>query len=173
MPSNHLILCHPVFLPPSIFPSIRVFSNESVLHIRWPKYRPLNIFHTEKKNYLAQNIYSVEVEKTCLKKKKKKKQLFSSGVWAVLGAFPQAEAVMSTDSEPHTMNIFPSLPCHPLCLLTHLQVITCSQRSIKLQLGANKYIDQGCSHSFSKLHPKEKLCLEERTAEAPSLFLFT
>ena len=38
MPSNHLILCHPLFLPPSIFPSIRVFSNESVLRIRWPKY---------------------------------------------------------------------------------------------------------------------------------------
>ena len=38
MPSNHLILCHPCLLPPSIFPSIRVFSNESVLHIRWPKY---------------------------------------------------------------------------------------------------------------------------------------
>ena len=37
MPSNHLILCHPLFLPPSIFPSIRVFSNESVLCIRWPK----------------------------------------------------------------------------------------------------------------------------------------
>ena len=38
MPSNHLILCHPLFLPPSIFPSIRVLSNESVLRIRWPKY---------------------------------------------------------------------------------------------------------------------------------------
>ena len=38
MPSNHLILCHPLLLPPSIFPSIRVFSNESVLHIMWPKY---------------------------------------------------------------------------------------------------------------------------------------
>ena len=38
MPSNHLILCHPLLLPPSIFPSIRVFTNESVLHIRWPKY---------------------------------------------------------------------------------------------------------------------------------------
>ena len=37
MPSNHLILCHPLLLLPSIFPSIRVFSNESVLHIRWPK----------------------------------------------------------------------------------------------------------------------------------------
>ena len=38
MPFNHLILCHPLLLPPSIFPSIRVFSNELVLHIRWPKY---------------------------------------------------------------------------------------------------------------------------------------
>ena len=38
MPSNHLILCCPLFLLPSIFPSIRVFSNESVLCIRWPKY---------------------------------------------------------------------------------------------------------------------------------------
>ena len=38
MPSNHLILCRPLLLAPSIFPSIRIFSNESVLHIRWPKY---------------------------------------------------------------------------------------------------------------------------------------
>ena len=38
MPFNHLILCHSLLLPPSIFPSIRVFSNESVFHIRWPKY---------------------------------------------------------------------------------------------------------------------------------------
>ena len=38
MPSNHLILCHPLLLLPSVFPSIRVFSSESVLHIRWPKY---------------------------------------------------------------------------------------------------------------------------------------
>ena len=38
MSSNHLILCHPFLFPPSIFPSIRVYSNESVLHVRWPKY---------------------------------------------------------------------------------------------------------------------------------------
>ena len=38
MPSNHLILCLPFLLPPSIFPSIRVFSHELVLHLRWPKY---------------------------------------------------------------------------------------------------------------------------------------
>jgi len=38
MPSNHLILCCPLFLPPSLFPSIRVFSNESTLRVKWPKY---------------------------------------------------------------------------------------------------------------------------------------
>ena len=38
MPSNHLILCHPLLFLPSIFPRIKVFSNQSVLHIRWPKY---------------------------------------------------------------------------------------------------------------------------------------
>ena len=43
MPSNHLILCHPLLLSPSIFPSIRVFSKESVLQIRWPKYWSFSI----------------------------------------------------------------------------------------------------------------------------------
>ena len=42
IPSNHLILCCPLLLLPSIFPSIRVFSNESALYIRWPKYRSFN-----------------------------------------------------------------------------------------------------------------------------------
>ena len=42
IPSNHLILCCPLFLLPSIFPSISVFSNESVVHIRWPKYWSLS-----------------------------------------------------------------------------------------------------------------------------------
>ncbi|CAI9176125.1 unnamed protein product [Rangifer tarandus platyrhynchus] len=42
MPSNHLILCCPLLFPPSIFPNIRVFSSESILPIRWPKYWSLN-----------------------------------------------------------------------------------------------------------------------------------
>ena len=43
MTSNHLILCLPLLLPPSVFPSVRVFSNESALHIRWPKYLSFNL----------------------------------------------------------------------------------------------------------------------------------
>ena len=51
IPSNHLILCRPLLLPPSIFPSIRVFSNESVLHIRWPKYWSFSFSISPSKEY--------------------------------------------------------------------------------------------------------------------------
>ena len=51
MPSNHLILCHPLLLLPSIFPSIRVFSNESVLHIKWPKYQSFSFSTSPSKEY--------------------------------------------------------------------------------------------------------------------------
>ena len=51
MPSNRLILCHPLLLLPSIFPSIRVFSSESALHIRWPKYGSFS-FNSPSNEYL-------------------------------------------------------------------------------------------------------------------------
>ena len=50
MPSNHLILCHPLLLLPSIFPSIRIFSNESALRIRWPKYRSFSFISPSNKH---------------------------------------------------------------------------------------------------------------------------
>ena len=51
MPTNHLILCHPLFLLPSLFPSIRVFSNEFVLHINWPKYWSFSFSISPSKDY--------------------------------------------------------------------------------------------------------------------------
>ena len=51
MPSNHLALCHPLLLSPSIFPSIRVFSNESVLHMRWPKFWSFNFSISSSSGY--------------------------------------------------------------------------------------------------------------------------
>ena len=51
MPSNHLILCHPLFLLPSIFPSIRVFSNESALCMRWPKYLSFSLNNSPSNEY--------------------------------------------------------------------------------------------------------------------------
>ena len=53
MPSNHLILCWPLLLSPSIFSSMRIFSNESVLHIRWPKYWSLSFSISPSKEYLG------------------------------------------------------------------------------------------------------------------------
>ena len=51
MPSNHLVLCWPLLLPPSIFPSIRVYSCESVLHIRWPKYWSFSFSNSPSNEY--------------------------------------------------------------------------------------------------------------------------
>ena len=51
MPSYHLILCHPLLLPPSIFPNIRVFSSEAVIHIRWPKYWSFSFSISPSKDY--------------------------------------------------------------------------------------------------------------------------
>ena len=53
MPSNHLILCHPLFLPPSILPIIKVFSSELVLHIRWPKYWSFSLSISPSNEYLG------------------------------------------------------------------------------------------------------------------------
>ena len=53
MPSNQLILCHPLLLQPSIFPSIRVFSSESVLHIRWSKYHSFSFSISPSNEYLG------------------------------------------------------------------------------------------------------------------------
>ena len=60
MPSNHLILCHPLLLLPSIFPSIRVFSKESVLHIRWPKYRHFSFSISPSIEYLGQISFRID-----------------------------------------------------------------------------------------------------------------
>ena len=53
MPSNHLIFCQPLLLPPSIFPRIRVFSNELALHIRWPKYWSFSFSINPSNEYLG------------------------------------------------------------------------------------------------------------------------
>ena len=59
IPSNHLILCYPLLLLPSIFPSIRVFSNESVLCIRWPKYWSFSFSISPSNEYLEWISFSI------------------------------------------------------------------------------------------------------------------
>ena len=60
MPSNHLILCHPLLLLPSVFPSIRVFSNESVLHIRWPGYWSFSFSISPSTKYSGQISFRID-----------------------------------------------------------------------------------------------------------------
>ena len=60
MPSNHLILCHSLLLPPSVFPSIRVFSNESVLLIRWPKYCSFSFNISPSNEYSGLNSFRMD-----------------------------------------------------------------------------------------------------------------
>ena len=60
MPSNHLILCCPLLLLPSIFPSIRVFSGQSVLHIRWPKWWSFNFYISPSNEYSGQISFRID-----------------------------------------------------------------------------------------------------------------
>ena len=60
MPSNHLILCCPLLLLPSVFPSIRVFSNESVLHIRWPKYWSFSFSISPSNEYSGLSFFRID-----------------------------------------------------------------------------------------------------------------
>ena len=60
MPPNHLILCHPLLFLPSIFPSTRVFSNESVLHIRWPKYWSFSFSISPSNEYSGQISFRID-----------------------------------------------------------------------------------------------------------------
>ena len=61
MPSNHLILCRPLLLPPSVFPNIRVFSNESVLCIRWPKFWNFSFNISPSNEYSGQIYFRIDV----------------------------------------------------------------------------------------------------------------
>ena len=65
MPSNHLILCHPLLLLPSVFPSIRVFSNESVLCIRWPKYWSFSFNISPSNEYSGLIYFRIDFESPC------------------------------------------------------------------------------------------------------------
>ena len=76
MPSNHLILCHPLLLLLSIFPSIRTFSNELALHIRWPKYWNFSFSISPSKEYLE--LISFEIDGWISLQSKGLSRVFSS-----------------------------------------------------------------------------------------------
>jgi len=79
MPSNYLILCHPLLLLPSIFPSIRVFSNDSALHIRWPKYWSFSFSISPSNEYLGLISFRMDWLETLEWLLSKKQGITSSG----------------------------------------------------------------------------------------------
>ena len=89
MPSNHLILSHPLLLLPSVFPSIRVFSSESALHIRWPNYWSFSFSISPSKEYSRMISFMIDLlaVQGTLKSLLQKHNLKASILW--LSAFPQ------------------------------------------------------------------------------------
>ena len=92
MPSNHLILCRPLLLLPSIFPSIRVFSNESVLHIRWPKYWSFSFSISPSNEYSGRISFRMDLLDLLAGTLKSLLQLCSSKA-SILQCFPVAQMV--------------------------------------------------------------------------------
>ena len=79
MPSNHIILCRPLLLPPSIFPNIRVFSNESVLHIRWPKYWGFSFSISPSNEYSGLISFRMDIIESTFQSKRK--HLLPQEIW--------------------------------------------------------------------------------------------
>ena len=84
MPSNHLILCHPLLLLPSIFPSIRVFSSEAVLPIRWPKYWSFNFRISSSNEYSGLISFRIDWFDLAVQGIKSRLQHHSSKAWILL-----------------------------------------------------------------------------------------
>ena len=79
MPSNHPILCHPLLLLPSIFPSIRVFSNESILRIRWPKYWSFSFSLSPSNEYSG--LFSFRIDCLISRLANKIKNILNKYIW--------------------------------------------------------------------------------------------
>ena len=114
MPSNHLILCRPLLLLPSIFPSIRVFSNELALHIRWPKYWSFSFNISPSSEYSGlisfriDRFYLLNVQGTL-------KKSVQSGILGDCGTHLQRQAAPPTERR----SVFPLTPRLWFCALTN------------------------------------------------------
>ena len=135
MPSNHLILCRPLLLLPSIFPRIRVFSNESVLRIRWPNYRSLAFLKSEHFGALIQSLSHIQLSVTP-RTAARQASLSITNSWSLL-KLTSTESVMPSNH---------LILCHPLLLLPSIfpRIRVFSNESV-LQIRWPKY----WSFSFS------------------------
>ena len=107
MPSNHLILCRPLLLPPSIFPSIRVFSNESALGIRWPKYWSFSFCISPSNDYSGLISFRIEQDQ-------------KEDLW------PQMKLNPHNPLESHLQGLFANPPCGRPPQIVSLRTLKCS-----------------------------------------------
>ena len=123
MPSNHLILCRPLLLLPSIFPSIRVFSNESVLCIRWPKYWSFSFSISPSNEYSGVSYVSYINEVTIYSLDVLLSQLGTRLLFHV--QFQLLLLDMHTDFSGGRSGgfVFPSLKNFPVCCDLHSQTL--------------------------------------------------
>ena len=127
MPSNHLILGCPLLLPPSIFPSLRVFSNESVLHSRWPEYWSFSFSINPSNEYSGLISFRMDwldllaVQGTL----KSLLQLHSSKVWTYANTSDNINKVKIRDFSVTSQDAFMA----PLCLSFVLNVCVCVLRT--------------------------------------------
>ena len=114
MPSNHLILCRPLHLLPSIFPSIRVFSNELALHIRWPKYWSFSFNISPSSEYSG--LISFRIDRfDLLNVQGTLKTTVQSGILGDCGTHLQRQAAPPTEGR----SVFPLTPRLWFCALTN------------------------------------------------------
>ena len=153
MPSNHLILCHPLLFLPSIFPSIRVFSSESVLRIRWPKYWEFQLQHQSYQwdsgliSFRMDSLFKINLEK------KKERRYLQPWTWhrePGLKIFPQGTTPAPSAGTPEAKPGSPT-GCRPLrkpvtlpapesgpiwhwllCLLLHALILWCQLTLMKV-----------------------------------------
>ena len=119
MPSNHLFLCHPLLLLPSIFPSIRVFSNESALRIRWPKYWSFSFSISPTNDYSGLISFRIDWLE----------------LLAVQGMKSKAEGCISYNSANLLLGVY---PWEINAMLCKCYVHECSQQLILSQMGTTQ-----------------------------------
>ena len=125
MPANHLILFHPLFLLSSIFPSIRVFSNESAIHIRWPKYWSFSFSISPSEEYLGLISFKID--------------------WFyLLGAQGLSRVFYSTTVQKH--QFFSTLPSLSSVQLLHVYMTTGKSIALTIQTSVGKVMSLLLTH---------------------------
>jgi len=155
MPSNHLILCLSLLLPPSIFPSFRVFSNESALHIRWPKYWNFSLSTSPSNEYSGLISFTIDwfnllVVQRILKSLLQHHSLKASILWHSAFFIVHLSHPYMTIGKNH------SFDCFDVCWQNDVSAFNTQSRLIDIpQLGITKPVKEFLSSArYQQRHPR-------------------